>query len=183
MKYLVKVNYVYEDILNEETQEMESVKTSEIESYSPKYITDSRSLPRGGGFVFVEGVETKFPKVFKDEEDKLSIIEDEKPRQLKDAWATMDSDIASNSVPVFKTTNRESMLVFVDSFQLRILASEKYAPLGLKAELEVEGFSIDDELDTQEKIESYYKEVLFQLDMFRNQKIVDYLTLKDSLGF
>ncbi len=74
------------------------------------------------------------------------------------------------------------MLEFVSSFQLRIMAPEKYASQGMLAEFDIRAFSIGDALDTAEKVKDYHIELLFDLDTKRNAKIVEYLTLKASKG-
>lgn len=151
--------------------------------YEIKQKTDAKHKPRGlKDRIFVEGVDTKYPKVEISEDGTLSIIEDVNPKELKEAYETMDKEVADEAHKKIGTKNRESMLAFVDAFQLRVMLPEKYAPIGLLADVDIADFSIGDPLDTPDKIKDYYSEILFQLDIYRLGKIKDYLTIKATLG-
>jgi len=148
-----------------------------------KHQTTAKHLPRGGNYIFIEGVNTKFPKLDVDIDDNMSIIEDANKILLKEAYVQMDTDVASEASLKTGTANRESMLAFVSAYQLRMSIPEKYVDVGLLAEIEIAGFLIGDPLDDAIKIKVYYTEVLFYLDLHRMGKIKDYLNTKKSLGF
>ena len=59
MKYLVK--QIFEE---------------EILEYKVKQKTDGKHLPRGGGYIFVEGIETDYPKVITNADGNLEVVED-----------------------------------------------------------------------------------------------------------
>lgn len=145
---------------------------------------DKFMLPRGIDGVCIEGLDIKreIASIALDEDDNPYIIENTDLKEVKNKWKEIDKGIEDDAYPVFKTRNRESMLAFVDSFQLRIMAPEKYASSGLLAEFNIGSFSVGDPLDTPEKVKEYYIELLVDLDTKRNQKIIDYLTLKASKG-
>jgi hypothetical protein len=85
MKYLVKVKYI------EVTETVDGVEytteTDEVESYTVKHKTSSRSKPRGGNFIFLESdIDLVSPVVATNEEDELILIED--PAKLEERVAT-----------------------------------------------------------------------------------------------
>jgi len=142
----------------------------------------AKHLPRGGNYIFVEGVDTAYPKIEIDEDGVMSIVEDTAPKQLKEAWVAMDQAIVDDAVPIFKTTNRESMLVFVDDFQLRIMVPEMFVAAGEAAEVNTTTYGEGEVLDTVEKVKGYYSEVLYDLLQKRRTKIGEYLQFKAGLG-
>ena len=147
----------------------------------PKSTTTTRHLPRGGEYKIIDGVETKYPKIL-DTNGVLSVIEDTAPKQLQDAWVKMDADIVADAAPVFGTANRESMLAFVDEFQMRIMVPEMFVGDSETAAITIGTYTVGDSLDTAVKIKGYYSEVLYDLLNKRKSKIITYLTTKATLG-
>ena len=181
-KYLVKKHF-------DEIKSQDEIGNVTVErifiGYEVLYSTDSKSLPRGGDYIFVYGEAKKYPIVVTSTNEEgietLEVAENESLFNLDIAYEEMDKDIAFESAKKIGTYNRESMFAFVDAYQLRIIAAHKYLDFGLKAEINIASFSIGDKLDTEEKIKEYYTELLVHLDKFRTQKIVDYLTVKAGL--
>ena len=154
-----------------------------VVGYKIKSKPSAKHLPRGNNHLFVEGVDTKYPKIEINEDGNLSIVEDLAPKQLKGAYVLMDNEVANEASLKVGTKNRESILASISAYQLRVMIPERYIDLGLIAEIEIGNFLISDPLDDAAKIKEYYTEVLFQLDAYRIGKIKDYLDLKASLGF
>lgn len=182
MKYLVKVIYEEETIDVNGTDMI--VKTGNVLDYVIKGSTDAMALPRGGEHIFINGVDTKFPTVVINQESgELEIIENENAKNLKSAYESMDTDIKKESALKIGTANIESLFAFVDAFQLRMMIPERYASLGLKVDIEIGDFLVGDNLDTADKVKSYYTEILFYLDIHRLGKISEYIQTKAALGF
>jgi len=149
--------------------------------YVVKHKTDAKHLPREGGWFFAEGPDTKYPKVGVSPEGVIEIVEDSAPMLIAEAWEEMDSGIVADSAPVFKTTNRESMLAFVDDYQLRIMVPEMFIGDGEVTEVITPSFGIGMPLDTAEKIKSYYAEVLYELLQKRRNRIRDFVIYRGEL--
>lgn len=95
--------------------------------------TDSRSLPRGTGYRFIEGVDTKYPVIHTDENGELSVIEDIKPKLIQAAYDEMVEDIYSEMLNVFGTRNDVSAAAFAATWEAMLNRPANYvdALLGL----------------------------------------------------
>ena len=159
------------------------VKVLDDNQYEIKSKTDAKHKPRGGNYIFVEGVDTAYPLMQENEDGSLEIIEFEAPKLLKEAYAKMDSDIVTDGAAIFQTNNRESMLVGVDELQLRVMAADMFTNDGEVTAVITESFeTIGTELLTAEDIKKYYAEVLYTMFKSRRQHIGVYLAKKAELG-
>ena len=125
------------------------------------------------------------PGVVEDDQGEVSLVEDQEDflaGELKKAWVEMDDGIIIDSAPIFKTTNRESMLAFVDDFQMRIMRPDMFISENEAAEFLTTSFAVGDLLDTEEKIKNYYSELLFDLLQKRRNRIGTFLIKKSDLG-
>lgn len=104
-----------------------------------RHKTNSSSLPRGGKFIFVEGVETNYPKLYTDSEGCMSIIEDEQPKAIKAAYDSMVSDIYDEMENVFSTRNDVSASAFASTYEAMVKRPANYidGDLGLADEAAV----------------------------------------------
>lgn len=182
MKWLVKKKFVLVDSGNTEPETNKIIYNRVFDSYVVMYQTSSAATPRGNEleeFIILDGPDTKYPIVDKNS-DPLVVIENAPAKTISDAWASMDSSIVTEAASVFSTTNRESMLAFVDSYQLRIIAASQYVSYGLQAHVNTASFTVGDALDTEQKIKDFYTEVLVALDKDRDAKIAAYLAVKNA---
>ena len=86
MKYLVK--QIFEEVV-ELVEGVEVItQTNNVLQYIIKNQTTASALPRGGSFIFVEGVATKYPKLQIDEVGNMSIIEDSILKSTSERKAT-----------------------------------------------------------------------------------------------
>ena len=170
MKYLVKTEGGEDKVLYSVSGNVSLKSDSENISYSTLNGPGNLKNPIVQVTVNEEGEEVK------------SIVDFNALTELQDGWKSMDTGVVDDAITVFKTKNRESILAFVSSYQLRILAPQKYSALGLVAEFTIGAFTVGDLLNTDEKVKDYYTEILVDLDTKRNTRIVEYLTLKASLG-
>lgn len=94
---------------------------------------------------------------------------------------TMDTAIVSKAFEITKATSIESAQAFIQAYQLRAANPELYTIAGLRVYYPIENFSLLDNLDTAEKIRTYYTSVLIELDLFREEKILEFITQKNAL--
>lgn len=100
---------------------------------------------------------------------------------ISNAYNTMNSDIAVEIFSVFKTASETSAAAFAQSWRMKMDRPAEYFSEGLLAQEAIAGFAINDPLDTEAKILSYYTEKVEQLiafDKFRDGKIMIYLAAK-----
>ena len=145
----------------------------------PKFRTDSKNVPRLKGAVLMDG-----PDLPVDEVSVVNgvVVANQAVQELKAEYKSMDDGVVLDAAPVFKTTNRESMLAFVDSYQLRIMVPEYFVSMGLLAEVTIGSFQVGDVLDTAEKVKDYHALILVDLDTKRNTRIGNYINKKTELG-
>ncbi len=156
---------------------------NEVIGLTPKCKTTSSSLPVGGDFSFChDSGNVKVPMVEADGKGGFIIVENDNLVQLHVAYKLMDDGVTKKGAEIIGTNSKESMFAFIDSYQTRILAPEKYTTFGLKSELTIGEFVKGDALNTEAKIKDYYLEVLVMLDKDRMEKIKTYLDKKTSLG-
>lgn len=155
-----------------------------VTGYEIKQKTNARHLPRGGKHIFVEGVDTEYPKIdMNPESGSLSIIEDVKPKALKDAYKEMDDGIMQDGAAVFNSTSRTTMLASIDDFQLHVMAPELFTNDGEKTVIVTASFpSVKTPLNSEVDIKTYYSEVLYELLKKRRVKVKKYLDKKTELG-
>ena len=155
-----------------------------LTGYEVKHQTTSKNLPRGGKFIFVEGVDTKYPIVDISLIDgSLSIIEDTKPKDLQTAFDTMDSGIINDGKAVFKSSSRTTMLVSIDDYQLHIMVPEMFVNDGEVTEFVTSSFpTVGTALTISADIKTYYAEILYDLLQKRRSKLATYVATKTGLG-
>jgi len=146
------------------------------------YRTDSKAKPRGGEYLLVEGASTKYPKLLTDENGLMTVIESNEPKQLAEAYVDMDEGIVADAAAIFGTSNRESLLAFVDDFQMRIMSPHLFLADEEFAQLNTASYGEGEPLDTVEKIKGYYEEVLYDLLQKRRAKMGTYVATKAGLG-
>lgn len=178
------VEKIYSEVVTGQDENGNDIIERTFDRYEPKYKVDKPVPARGKEVIYLEGPDLppNQVKIELDEDGNPSVVEFTEVKEVQAKYVEMDEGIIADSAPVFKTTNRESMLAFVDSFQLRIMAADLYVNDGLLADIAIGEFAIGDPLDTEEKIKSYYKQVLKDLDDKRNLKIADYLQYKAARG-
>lgn len=137
MKYLVK--QIFEEVSEEVDGRQVTTVTSNILGYEIKHKTTAIALPRGGNFIFVEGVDTEYPLLHTDEDGELSIIEDEKPKLVKQAYQAMTKDVFDEMERVFNTKSAESASAFASTYEAMLKRPANYidVDLGLTTEEEV----------------------------------------------
>ena len=155
---------------------------SAVVGYQIKHKTSAKHLPRGGSHIFVEGVDTEYPKMEIDVEGNLSIVEDAGPKELKEAFKSMDAAVVAESAPLLGTANRETMIINILDMQFKVSCPEKFVLDGLFAEVDSTTYGIGEVLDTAEKIEDYYSQVLYELSSRRKDKRDIYKAKKLELG-
>lgn len=180
MKWLVKVVRTYEDQVDEAGNDIK-VEVGQP-SYIPLLKTSSLAKPRGIESILIDGVQDITPDegVVEMVDGELYVSRNLAIAELKAEYKQMDDGIVLDAAPIFKTTNRESMLAFVDSFQLRIMLPEPF--VGERAQIEIGEFLVGDILDTPDKVKDYYGKILLDLDEKRNLRISEYLLRKQELG-
>lgn len=114
-----------------------------------------------------------------DVEAESNIIK--KQRDIDFLKNQMDFKIFQKAQEVTKGSSMESIQAFVSSYQLRSSNASEYVNDGLKAHYTYGNFAQGDLLDTETKIQEYYKSLLILLDKFRETEINNYLIAKAAL--
>lgn len=152
-----------------------------VVGYEVKQKTDAKHLPKGP-YIYVEGVDTKYPKIKIDIDGKLSIVEDTAPKELRKAFEEMDAGVVTESIPLLGTKNRETMIINILDMQFKVSMPELFVIDGLFAEVNSTSFGYGEPLDTPEKIKGYYSEVLYELSTRRKVKRDVFNAKKAELG-
>ena len=108
-----------------------------------KHQTTSRALPRGGKFIYVEGVDTKYPKLETDKDGVMTIVEDTAPKQVKAAYDLMVKDVYAEMKSVFGTDNDVSASAFASTYEAMLKRPLSYVDpeLGLIDEAAVTAYA------------------------------------------
>src|SRR5690606_11167541 len=102
----------------------------------------------------------------------------------QEANAAMDDQIRAAATAFFGTAKENAQFAYIDSLMMRATLSEKYVGKGLKALWEIPGYPAGTPLSSLEDIQAYYGTILdglIDLDLFRDQKIWEYLATKTVL--
>lgn len=116
------------------------------------------------------------------EQDTVSKNAGDVLASLADAKILMDSSIRAFVASKTGSTGDAEMQAQVSSFSLRASNSAEYANEGLTAHVDSASFTQGEALDTAQKVQDFYTEILVEMDKDRQAHIVTYLTTKASLG-
>jgi hypothetical protein len=116
------------------------------------------------------------------EQDAAAVTAATAQASLATAKATMDTDIRAFVSSKTGSTGDVEMQAQVSSFSLRAANSTEYAAEGLTAHVASASFTLGEVLDTAQKVQDFYTEILVEMDKDRQAHIITYLTTKAGLG-
>lgn len=96
------------------------------------------------------------------------------------AKETMDANIRAKAASITKASSSESAQAFFQAFQIRASNPASYVNEGLIVRYAITGFNIDEALNTEQKITDYYNGLLIEMDKYREQEIVNYISILNS---
>ena len=145
-----------------------------VTGYEIKQRTSARHRPRGDRYILIDAPKYDNPKI-EMVDGEVTIVEDVDKGTKAELYKQMDSNIRLEAAKKMNTNKTDAQFAGMISALLRLVASDRYTGLGLIATETIGSFSAGEELDTEEKIKEFYKEMLVDMDIKRHMEIIKYL--------